>query len=259
MAKVSIEKLIKDVRYRAQRRKSPWNLILIPFSIAGMAFFWWLFALPIFYFQNSMNAENAFLSSGTRIGLIMFYIGLGVTSVGPGLMIANVVAWIITPARLVFNREAEGHFGTDLRSSMTGLMRFSLVVFFVAYPISFIGGLNYYSLSTEGIFYRKMGAFKTSRYSWNEVQEIKTRCWTKRAASEGEFILVLNDDTKIDLFSSSPRKFFPAYPALSLALKGMPFQFNYEDFQPYAEAFINPHRLSCSTKWSPYFKVRPGI
>lgn len=243
-------KYFQAVLYRAQRRKSPWNLLLIPFGIGGMALCWWLLALPIFHFRQSGMPDSIFLSGGTRIGLTVFYIGLGLCSIGPGLLIANATAWLVPNARKTFDREANGYKGTDFKAAWSGLIKFSVIILIVVYPVSFLGGMNYFALDQEKIFYRKAFSTEVSEYRWNQVKRLETMCYSKRSSGEGQFILVFNDGASIDLFEAMPKNFFPAYPKISMALKNASYDFVW---QSPPNLFKN---RNCPQSWASYFSER---
>jgi hypothetical protein len=247
-----LEKYFEGARHRAQRRKSPWNLILIPFAIAGMALCWWLLALPIFHFRQSGMSDSIFLSGGTRAGLILFYVGLGFCSIGPGFLIANAMTWFIPPARKIFDREAIGHKGTDFKSACRGLIKFSMIILIVLYPISFLAGMNYFALNQEKIFYRKALSAEISEYRWDQVKRIETMCYSKKSAGEGKFILVFDDGASINLFEAMPKNFFPAYPKISAALKNVSYDFIHQDPPKFYK------NKKCLPSWMPYFSERPS-
>ena len=123
-----------NARLRAQRRRSPWNLILIPLGfgyIIGVNYLLfrivWAFH-TLFYPSHELHA---FWQSGITLAsfipsfLMVFALTPG--SIGAGLMIGNLLAWTVAPARRTFNAEARGYPGTDFRSAMRGLWSFVCV------------------------------------------------------------------------------------------------------------------------------------
>ncbi len=65
---------IAGMRSRATRRKSKWNLLLIPFAIAGIAFSWYGLVEPLLGFRARYFPIDAFLMNGTRLGNIALYV-----------------------------------------------------------------------------------------------------------------------------------------------------------------------------------------
>ena len=66
-------KYIAGMRSRAKRRKSKWNLLLIPFSIASIAFGWYGLVEPLLRFRSRFFPIDAFLMNGTRLGNIAHF------------------------------------------------------------------------------------------------------------------------------------------------------------------------------------------
>ena len=243
---------IEQAQMRARRRKSLWNFLLVPLALLGMSLSWWVLSRPIFLMRQWGMPENGFLQSGTRVGLIFFYIGLMLCSVAPGFLFANVCARIIPATRKVFDHEAIPHPGTDFKSANRALTKFGLIVLAVFFPIALIGGMNYYCLNSEGVFYRDWFSFQVVRHDWRKVKEVRTQCYSRKSAGEGAFILIFDDGCKIDLFSSTPKSFFPAYPSIANAIKGTSFDF-YFDPPP---TLYQSH--PCPRSWESYFTRRPG-
>src|SRR5258708_38681130 len=93
-------------RVRAQRRKSPWNLILIPLVLSGWlgawyglcwvawAFHQWLY--PQHLFRDFWQANISF-SSFVPSFLMLFAPVPGAVCLG--MAAANCIAWLIPPAR----------------------------------------------------------------------------------------------------------------------------------------------------------------
>jgi len=120
-------------RHRASRRKSVWNALLIPFSMAAWAAVWyllfrlvWLFHTAIYpdhllkdFWQSGLGFRSGFLSF-----LMVFSLALGAGTVG--FMLANLVFSLIPGARNIFESEAVGHAGTDFRKTMRTLFKFCM-------------------------------------------------------------------------------------------------------------------------------------
>lgn len=237
---------------RTRRRKSPWNLFLFPLAIFGSALSGWLLYLPIDFIRQWGMPENAFLSSGTRVGLVFLYVGLLLVSVAPGLLFANACAWTIPIMRKTLNLESAQHPCTDFNSSNRELLKFFLVCLLVFYPFALCGGLNFYSVTPEGMFYRRWFSTHVDRLDWQQLREVRTRCYSKRSAGEASFFMVFSDGTEVDIFSAGPRKFFSTYSVLTEVLKGRPFEFREVPSPTFFAG--NP----CPGGWSKYFSRRPG-
>ena len=135
MSKLGFERVsiyITEARLRARRRKSAWNLILIPSALFGWLGSWygsfrivWAFHL-ILYPQHSFHdfwQEGISFASFVPSFLMLF--APVPASICVGLLFANCVAWLIPPARRTLDAEAQGYKGTSFRESTEALLKFA--------------------------------------------------------------------------------------------------------------------------------------
>lgn len=138
-------------RIRARRRKSPWNLILIPLSMFGIGmvsyylfrFMWWIHILVypehkghFSEFWQSGISLPSFISSFLLMMPVLF------AAFPLGFMIANCLAWCIPPARKTSDQEAKGYKFASFEESMRGLYKISLIWVPVCLILSLIGALT---------------------------------------------------------------------------------------------------------------------
>ena len=117
-------------RHRAQRRRSAWNLILIPLGLAGWLGAWyglfrlvWAFHVTL-YPQHSLHdfwGKGVSFSSFVPSFLMVFALMPGAICLG--LILANCVAWLIAPARRTFDAEAAGYHGASFREATSTLFK----------------------------------------------------------------------------------------------------------------------------------------
>ena len=237
---------------RAQRRKSGWNFILIPLSLFGMVCAGWLFYLPIEYLQNLISPETVILSHPTQLGLTFLALGLLSCSVGPGLIIGNVLAWLIVPLRKILDAKAKGIEGTSIRSVNKQLFKFSKYIIVIFYPIAILGGLNIFYINQEGITYRGILSTSTKLYKWTQIKSIETSCWREGVKREGLYNVTFTDGVTIDIFDITPNKFFPIYPKIQSLLHDIPFEFHY-----IPASLVRYATADCPIEWINYFRNRP--
>lgn len=121
---------IARARQRAQRRRSPWNLVLIPLGLAATAgvavaqfSLVWLFHTAFYPLHELRNFWPAGISPGSfSLSLLMVFAPLP-GALGAGFMLANLLLYALPPARRAFDAEARGHPGTSFQESMRGLLR----------------------------------------------------------------------------------------------------------------------------------------
>lgn len=130
--KQRVTKFYFGARQRAQRRKSPWNLILIPLCFgSAIAFGYALFRLiwlfhTIFYPAHELGEfwrDGISFESFLPSFLMVFSVVPG--AIGIGFMFGNLLAWLVGPARRIIDAEARGYPGTTFRAAMRGLFRFT--------------------------------------------------------------------------------------------------------------------------------------
>lgn len=132
-------------RKRAGRRKSVWNAVLIPFSMAAWVVVWyllfrlvWLFHIAFYpdhhledFWQEGSGFRSAFLSF-----LMVFSLMFGAGALG--FMLTNVIFRLIPPARKAFDSEARGHTGTGFRPAMRTLCKFCIWTLFPGLLIALV-------------------------------------------------------------------------------------------------------------------------
>jgi hypothetical protein len=136
----------KEEQYkRAGRRKSPWNLVLIPFCF-GSAF---LIGYSLFQIVSSFHSmiypsleiHELGKTNGTfleQLPLIVMAWSLVPGSVTAGFYIGNIMVWFIKPAREIFEKESKDHQGTDFKSTMNTLGKITLWALPIGLVISFV-------------------------------------------------------------------------------------------------------------------------
>jgi hypothetical protein len=132
-------------RFRAQRRKSPWNLILIPLVFGGWLGTWYLvfrlvwtyhvWLYPDHHFRNFWHKGISFPSFALSF-LMLFAPMPGALSLG--FIAGNLVSWLIKPARKTFEAESVGYPGTSFRESNAGLLKLAMRTFPIGVAVSLL-------------------------------------------------------------------------------------------------------------------------
>jgi hypothetical protein len=225
--------------------KNIWDGIFMP---VGIAIAWYLFSKPIFILrQIGMPSDSFLASNASELSLLLFFLGVGFVSLGPGLMLSNFTLWTIPFIRNQQNRLCEGHGDRVFKQANKDLLKFSVAMFILVYPVSFFRGLNYYALAPEGVSYRPWFGIHPVHYEWQQIKEIRTACYSGSKGSNGQYSLVFEDGRKIDLNTFSTRDFFSNYSTISKFLNGVPFDFHFD----------GQMSESCPRSWRPYFQNRP--
>ncbi|HPA19830.1 MAG TPA: hypothetical protein PLU30_18920 [Verrucomicrobiae bacterium] len=136
---------------RAQRRKSAWNILLIPlglFSVVGFTyiFFQIMWRIHIAIYPEHAGRLHEFWGGGISfpsfISSFLLLMPLFFASLPLGLMLANCVAWCVGPARRAFDREAQGVKWASLHEAMSGLWAIARMVVPLCLLLSFIGAVT---------------------------------------------------------------------------------------------------------------------
>ena len=117
-----------NARVRATRRKSAWNLLLIPAAIVPWFLGWWLSAKALGHVYHLMHPRASFAVLPETLGGIAIAIGLLFAWCPVAMMTANFLVHAVPAARRALDREASTARGTDFRSSNRQLMRLSAVL-----------------------------------------------------------------------------------------------------------------------------------
>ncbi len=151
-----IKKYIQEAQERARRRKSAWNLILIPFVFIGAAFVYiiqfkalWLIHIIIYPSHSGHLSEfwREGLSFSVFISSFFLAMPILISSIVLGMIIANLLAWCIIPIRRIFDREAQGVKGTSFREAMGALSKIAAYLLPICFVLGLIGAATLKSLT----------------------------------------------------------------------------------------------------------------
>ena len=138
---MTIKGYYKHARNRAQRRKSLWNLLLVPLPVGSIFIIFcvltkFMWKIHVNIFPSHEGRFNEILDEKISLLLIM---PLFFASIPLGLMVVNVISWCILPIRKVFDKEAKGYKGTSFKESMEDLFKVALIVVPACLILSYIG------------------------------------------------------------------------------------------------------------------------
>ncbi|MBN1268740.1 MAG: hypothetical protein JXB04_04070 [Kiritimatiellae bacterium] len=131
-----IETWVTEAQTRAQRRKSPWNLLLAIVVIIMIGFVWISSCKFILYLPHDKAVPLGDITRGHDLQLIFVTIPLFFPSLAWGMLFGNTLMWLIPGARNTFETEARGHKGCSFTEAMSGLLKFAIVLSVIAIPIA---------------------------------------------------------------------------------------------------------------------------
>lgn len=122
-----------DQLARAKRRKSRWNLLLIPAVLLPIAAIW--VGTALLAQQAHMALYPAQTLRNARGVWVIITVMAPVLAAGPlGMLVGNFLVWKVGPARTALDREAEPHPITTYGSSQSALRK----LFLFAVPIALV-------------------------------------------------------------------------------------------------------------------------
>lgn len=127
-----------EARIRAQRRKSPWNLLLGLVVVLSIVFVWFSSCEFILYLPHDSTVSFREISTGHDLQMIFVTISLFFPSLAWGMIIGNTIMWLVPPAQRTFEREAQGHKDCSFKEVMSGLLKYALVLSLIAIPIALL-------------------------------------------------------------------------------------------------------------------------
>lgn len=137
-----IDTWISEARTRAQRRKSPWNLVLAFVVIAMIGFVWFNSCKVILYLPHDSTISFREIARGHDVQMIFVTIPLFFASIAWGMIIANCMMWMVPAARRTFEREAQGRKGCSFAEAMPRLLKFAILLSVITIPIAIFASYN---------------------------------------------------------------------------------------------------------------------
>ena len=135
------------MRERAQRRKSPWNVLLFLLGLGGVAATWYGFLWIVVGARNLVLGEHvASVTELVRSRCEGFAAGVCFVcsffaAIPFGGFVANGILRCVAPIRRVFDEESGGVPGASFGESQRGLLLFALYVSLPALLLALGGGL----------------------------------------------------------------------------------------------------------------------
>jgi hypothetical protein len=129
---------VQEAMIRAKRRKSPWNIVLAIVAVVAIGLVYCLVVAAVIYLPHPPDTTFRQISNGHDIQMILITLPLFFPSIAWGMVLANLLMWLIPPARATLDREAEGYKGCAFRELMSGLMKFAVIATVIAVPIALI-------------------------------------------------------------------------------------------------------------------------
>jgi len=123
-------KYYEEARHRAKRRKSAWNVLLLLFGFGAWLAVWyalfrlvWLFHVTVYPAHRLRDFWQEGLGFRSFIPSFLMVFSLMPGAMAAGFLLSNILFWLVTPVRRIFDAEARGYPGTSFRDAMRGLFK----------------------------------------------------------------------------------------------------------------------------------------
>ena len=133
---------LSEARLRAKRRRSKWNLLLVPLTMIGVGLAWTGLAVIMAAIHSVFYPLQTFGQSRTNLGGCLLFVPLIFPSLLLGLMFSNVVIWCLPVARKTLDREAAGIPHASFQKSMMALAKLIIIVLPIALSLSLLGAID---------------------------------------------------------------------------------------------------------------------
>ena len=132
--------IISNSRERARRRRSPWNLLLLPTVIIPMAGLWLALVL-LLQFLHAAIYPDQYLINSAGPGTVLTTVGPFVAVLIPAMLIGNILVRLIGPARKALDLEATNSNSTGFSQSQQALLSLCRVPTAIGLLSGFIGAV----------------------------------------------------------------------------------------------------------------------
>jgi uncharacterized membrane protein len=131
---------IKEARSRAKRRKSAWNLLLIPAVLVPVVAIWGSLVLGFESIHSAYHPGQS-LRNGSGVAVIVTTVGPLFAAIPLGMLIGNWLVWLLPAARKVIDAEAIKSSAPDFVSSQKFMFRASAMILVISLGLALVGAL----------------------------------------------------------------------------------------------------------------------
>ncbi|MDD2540626.1 MAG: hypothetical protein PHH28_06230 [Desulfuromonadaceae bacterium] len=132
---------IENAKLRAKRRKSAWNLLLLPAIIIPLCAIWMSSYKALILLHSTIYPGQNFQTTGQGIGAILAAVTPFFGALPVAMIIGNFLVWLIPPVRKVLDAEAKQFPSTSFLNSQRQLLKFAYVLVPVSLALAIIGAL----------------------------------------------------------------------------------------------------------------------
>ena len=128
-----------NARARAKRRRSPWNLLLIPAVVGPWLLLSWSSSVALGKLHGVLHPEREFVMLPQGLSGILMAVAPLFAWLAPSMVVGNLLVAAVGPVKRILDVEAKSVSGHDLSSSNRSLLRLSRVMTPVALLVGLLG------------------------------------------------------------------------------------------------------------------------
>ncbi|HEX9084497.1 MAG TPA: hypothetical protein VF836_07145 [Gemmatimonadaceae bacterium] len=132
---------LDEARQRARRRRSPWDLLLIPAFVSSLGLLWWFFVALLLVAHRNLYLDQDLASTPRGVGPILTTVSPLLAAIPLAMLFANALVWIIPPARRALEREAMLGPRASFQTTQGCLLRGSTLMVPIALALGILGTL----------------------------------------------------------------------------------------------------------------------
>jgi hypothetical protein len=136
-----VKSYLAEAQQRARRRRSPWNLILIPAFVASLGLLWWFFVALLLVAHRNLYSGQDLYSKPRGIGPILTAVSPLFAAIPLAMLFGNALVWLIPPARRALEREATLVPRASFQTTQGCLLRGSTLMVPIALALGILGTL----------------------------------------------------------------------------------------------------------------------
>jgi len=125
-------------RHRAQRRKSPWNLLLIPAVLIPLAAIYVVSLIAVESLRTQIHPGET-LRNASGFGAILVTVSPFFGAIPLGMILGNLFVWLIPPARRVLDAEAIPYPETTFWNAQKTLVKFTFAIVPLSVALTILG------------------------------------------------------------------------------------------------------------------------
>ncbi|MBJ6802809.1 hypothetical protein [Geomonas propionica] len=132
---------IEKARFRAKRRKSAWNLLLLPAIITSLCALWVGSYKVLNTLHSTVHPGQNFGITGKGLGAVLAAVTPFFGALPVAMIIGNFLVWLIPPARKALDEEAKPFPSTSFINAQKQLLKLAYVLVPVSLALGILGAL----------------------------------------------------------------------------------------------------------------------